>query len=61
MFSRNIVEFGLATISHTYCTHMHILIWPYDLTLFGSIVWLYNKYLASMYVLSPYLWVPHKP
>jgi hypothetical protein len=26
MFSRNIVEFGLATISHTYCTHMHILI-----------------------------------
>jgi hypothetical protein len=28
--------------------HMHILIWLYDLTLFGSIVWLYNICAASM-------------
>ena len=47
-------------ISHTYSTHMHILTWLYDLTLFGFIVWLYNKCLASMYVLSPYPWAPYK-
>ena len=29
-------------------THMHILIWLYDLTLFGSEVWLYNICIASM-------------
>ena len=35
----------LATI---YSTHMHILIWLYDSTLFGSVVWLYNICIASM-------------
>ena len=29
-------------------THMHILIWLYDSTLFGSNVWLYNIWIASM-------------
>ena len=39
----------LATIYiHHLSTHMHILIWLYDSTLFGSIVWLYNIYIASM-------------
>jgi hypothetical protein len=31
-----------------YSIHMHILIWLYDFTLFGSIVWLYNIWSASM-------------
>jgi hypothetical protein len=31
-----------------YSIHMHILIWLYDFTLFGSIVWLYNIWTASM-------------
>jgi hypothetical protein len=62
MFSRSKVELGSATIYiHHICTHMHILIWLYDLTLFGSIVWLYNICFASTYALSPYLWAPHKP
>jgi hypothetical protein len=34
-------------IHHT-STHMHILIWLYDLTLFGSDVWLYNICVASI-------------
>ena len=39
----------LATIYiHHTSTHMHILIWLYDLTLFGSEVWLYNICIASM-------------
>ena len=39
----------LATIYiHHTSTHMHILIWLYDWTLFGSIVWLYNICIASM-------------
>ena len=33
---------------HHISTHMHILIWLYDSTLFGSEVWLYNICIASM-------------
>jgi hypothetical protein len=33
---------------HYTSTHMHILIWLYDSTLFGSEVWLYNICIASM-------------
>ena len=53
----------LATIYiHHTSTHMHILIWLYDLTLFGSEVWLYNICIASMlFMFSPLLWAPHKP
>ena len=35
-------------IHHT-STHMHIMIWLYGLTLFGSEVWLYNICIASMF------------
>ena len=39
----------LATIYiHHTSTHMHILIWLHDSTLFGSEVWLYNICIASM-------------
>ena len=31
-----------------YSIHMHILIWLYDLTLFGSEVWFYNISITSM-------------
>ena len=48
-------------IHHT-STHMHILIWLYDLTLFGSEVWLYNICIASMlFHAISFLWAPHKP
>jgi hypothetical protein len=38
----------IATIYFHHSTHMHILIWLYDLTLFGSKVWLYNICIVSM-------------
>ena len=39
----------LATIYiHHISIHMHILIWLYDSTLFGSEVWLYNICIISM-------------
>ena len=36
------------TYIHHISIHMHILIWLYDLTLFGFKVWLYNICIASM-------------
>ena len=35
-------------IYQPYSIHMHILIWLYDSTLFGSVVWLYKICIASM-------------
>ena len=47
--SRSIVELGwLPYISIKHSTYMHILIWLYDIFLFGSIVWPYNICIASM-------------
>ena len=48
-------------IHHT-TTHMHILIWLYDSTLFGSEVWLYNICIASMlfHAFSTPIWAPYK-
>ena len=43
-----------------YTTHMHILIWLYDLILWIHCFTLQYMF-TSVYELSPHLWAPHKP
>jgi len=43
-----------------YTTHMHILIWLYDLILWIHCLTLQYMF-TSVYELSPHLWAPHKP